>query len=43
MGELRGKFWEVNVIKWKKITTFSGERRSGIIYYGEYSMEVGGN
>ena len=24
MGELRGKFWEVKVIKWKKITTFYG-------------------
>ena len=41
MGELRGNFWEVNVIKWKKITTFWGV--SGIIYYGEYSIEVGGN
>jgi hypothetical protein len=24
MGELRGNFWEVNVTKWKKITTFYG-------------------
>ena len=24
MGELRGIFWELKVIKWKKITTFYG-------------------